>query len=106
MMTRAGIAGEGYEITDRGTIASPGKFESGPWWVIALWTDTMDGGADIVTTDNDETSIWWYCVNADLIACLDLDTAEYPAGSWIGVWEDSQGFVRRMTRATVPKDYE
>lgn len=115
MLTTAGVREElGYEIDDdRGTIASPGKFEGEPWFAAALWDASLEG-ADLQTGDGEtDPLVSWFEVDQNLIAFLDLadppgphwPTVEtYPQGSWIGVTEDSQGFVRLLTRPTRPTD--
>lgn len=107
MITKAAVREQGYEINDRGTITSPGKFEGEPWFVVALWDCVMEGGEDLLigNLDNDVTSSW-FKLDADILADFELGAHDYPIGSWIGVWEDSQGFVRHKTRATHPETNE
>ncbi len=112
MLTKNEIAAD-YTLSERGTIASPGKFEGEIWQTVALWDLMLDGGSDFETGDSEsgEPVIAWFHVDAALIADLtsnaaerDAFAADYPPGSYLGVWEDSQGFVRLTESAEDPSD--
>lgn len=116
MMTKADVAAE-YTLTDRGTVSSPGKFEGEPWYVVALWGLVLDGGADMET--GEDPSVSWFRVDSNLtdLFVSESMTAEqagdtvgafveaYPVGSYVGLYEDSQGFVR-VTSSDDPETEE
>lgn len=111
MLTRDEIGRE-YTITTRGTIGNPGKFEGEPWYAVALWDSVLNGFSDTETGDSDAGDLTaWFHVDAELVDAFTSNAAEreafaaeYPAGSWIGVWEDSNGFVRVETSENEPID--
>lgn len=113
MMTKEEIAKE-YTLTDRGTVASPGKFEGEMWYVVALWDLILDGGCDLET--GDENPVSWFRVDSNLTDTLVSETMtaadagetvgafveRYPVGSYFGLYEDSQGFVWVTSSETDP----
>lgn len=94
MLTIAAVR-EQYTITDRGTIANPGKFEGEPWFVVALWDAILDGDAG----EEDGDMGHWVEVTDETAEVFGMDRAVYPIGSWLYVHEDGQGFVRAVKHA-------
>ncbi len=69
-------------------VATPGKFEGEPLWLVALWDLVLEGCSDGEEWDG-ETPIAVFTVDADLIA---VDPSLAGEGV-IRVWEDDSGFV-------------
>ena len=99
MLSRTDVAAR-YTLTgDR--VASPGKFEGEPWYVVALWDLVLDGAADGETwdgPDNDDLTAW-FRVDDEMRAACGLDGSH----SWIAVWERGDGFVCHELSTEGPK---
>ncbi len=117
MLIKSEIAKD-YNLTERGTIANPGKFEGEMWYVVALWDLVLNGGSDMET--GEDPAVSWFRVDSNLTDLLVSESmtaadagdtvgdfvAKYPVGSYFGLYEDSQGFVRIATSQTDPSVVE
>lgn len=101
MLTTQQIRDEGYELNERGTIVSPGKFEGEQAYVVAFYDEMLNGAAEEIM-DGDT------CVS--VLQIETSDAVEFPTladcvGKSILLWETDQGFVyhRIMTAEQVAK---
>lgn len=95
MLTSAGVREQGYEISERGTIENPGKFEGEPWFVVSLWDAALDG----CEGESDGDAGYWVQVTEETAEFFEMDRETYKIGSWLYLHEDQQGFVRCVSHA-------
>ena len=54
MKTRAEVEAEGFELSEHGTIRTPGRFEGEAWWILNVEEWSLDGdGEDLSGFDED-----------------------------------------------------
>src|SRR5665213_676413 len=110
MMTPREVAAD-YNLTAHGTVSSPGKFEGEAWYVVAIWDLVMNSYEDRDT--GEDPTIAWFHVDADFVDGIEFHQtdredflATYPLGSYLGIWEDSQGFVYVTDRGKTSEEVD
>jgi hypothetical protein len=88
MQTKQDIAKE-YKIDERGIVRSPGKFESEPWYVVALWDLVLNGCADREDFDG-EVLVASFAIDEELAPIIGR---AINATHFVSVWERDDGFV-------------
>lgn len=92
MKTKAEIATE-YTLDERGIVRSPGKFESEPWFAVALWDASLDGDHDREDFDGD-TLLVSFLIEADIKTMLgDAVPTERESRGYVTLHESDSGFV-------------
>lgn len=100
MLTPAQVKA-GYIVNPAtGIVASPGKFEAEPAWVVALWDDVMHGRTD---EDLEDNGVFVSVIHIDHQIGGIWPELRTHVGESVLLWEDSNGFVnsRIKTRAQV-----
>lgn len=81
-----------YDTTEYGLISNPGKFESEPAWVPALWDRAMGGFSDVSVHDG-SMAIDGFRLDSALAALTGL---EPDPSKLVCLWSDDNGFVSHM----------
>jgi hypothetical protein len=90
MLSKDQVAAQ-YALNGNGRIASLGKFQGEPWWVVALWDLALEGCADGMD-DDEGVEISIFNLDPELAAITGY-RSDATSGRKIIVWETDSGFV-------------